>query len=87
MSLIDKIIAPYTEDVKKELQVPNDQKSFFTRDAFKGEGTPRVQERLAEIDVVIVMVPKNMTQQALEATTNGTIKKIEKRNSVNISPP
>ena len=87
LSLIDKIVAPYIEDVKKELQVPNDQKSFFTRDAFKGEGTPRVQERLAEIGVVIVMVPKNMTQQALEATTNGTIKKIEKRNSVNISPP
>ena len=83
--MIDKIIAPYIEDVKKELQVPNDQKSFFTRDAFKGEGTPRVQERLAEIGVVTVMVPKNMTQQAL--VTTGTIKKIEKINSVNISPP
>ena len=83
--MIDKIIAPYIEDVKKELQVPNDQKSFVTRDAFKGEGTPRVQERLAEIGVVTVMVPKNMTQQAL--VTTGTIKKIEKINSVNISPP
>ena len=58
-------------------------------DAFKRQGTPGVQERLAELGVVVVMVPKNMTHllQTLGVTTNSTIKKIEKRNSVIISPP
>ena len=79
--MIDKIIALYIENVKKELQVPNDQKSFFIWDAFKGQVTPRVQERLAELVVVVVMVPKNMTHllQPLDVTTNDTIKEIEKK--------
>ena len=47
LSLIDNIIAPYIENVTKELQVPNDQKSLFIWYAFKGKGTPRIQERLA----------------------------------------
>ena len=34
LSLLDKIIAPYIENVKKELQVPNDQKSVLIWDAF-----------------------------------------------------
>ena len=78
--MIDKIITPYIENVKKELQVPNDQKSLLIWDAFKGQGTPRVEEMLAELGVVVVMVPKNMTHllQPLDVTTNGTIKKIEK---------
>ena len=42
LSLIDKNIVPYIENVKKELQVPNDQKSLLIWDAFKGQGTPRV---------------------------------------------
>ena len=79
--MIDKIIALYIENVKKELQVPNDQKSFFIWDAFKGQVTPRVQERLAELVVVVVMVPKNMTHllQPLDVTTNDPIKEIEKK--------
>ena len=75
LSLIDKIIAPYIENVKKEeLQVPNDQKSLLIWDAFKRQGTPRVQERLAELGVVVV-VPKNMIYllQPLDVTTNSTI--------------
>ena len=80
LSLIDKIIAPYIENVKKALQVPNDQKSLKW-DALKGEGTSIVQERLAELGVVVVVVNKNMTHllQPLDVTTNGTIKKIEKK--------
>ena len=78
LSLIDKIIALYIENVTKELQVPNDQKSLLIWDAFKGQGTPRVQEMLAELGVVVVMVLKNMAYllQPLDVTTNGTIKKI-----------
>ena len=81
LSLIDKIIAPYRENVKKELQVPNDQKFLLFWDAFKGQGTPVVPERLAESAVMVVMVPKNMTNllKLLDGNTNDTIKKIEKK--------
>ena len=74
LSLIDNIIAPYIENVKKKLQVPNDQKLPLFWDAFKGQVTPRFQERLAELGVVVVMVPKNMTHllQPLDVFTNDT---------------
>ena len=85
--MIDKIIAPYIENVKKELQVLNDQTSFLSWGTIKRQGTSRIQERLAELGVMVVMVPKNMAQP-LDVTINGTIKKIEKKkNSVFISPP
>ena len=79
--MIDKIIAPYIEHVKKELPVPDDQKPLLIWDKFKGQGTLRVQERLGELGVVVVMVPKNMTYllQPLDVTTNGNIRKIEKK--------
>ena len=81
LSLIDMIIAPYIENVKKELQVPNNQESLLIWDAFKGQSTPRVHERLAELGVVVVMVPKKMRHllELLDVTTNGTIMKIEKK--------
>ena len=89
LSLIDKIIVPYIENIKKYLQVPNDQKSLLIWDAYKGQGSPRVQVRLAEVGVVVVIVPKDMTHllQPLDVIINGTIKKFEKRNSVIILPP
>ena len=89
LSLIDMIIAPYIENVKKELQAPNDQESFLIWDAFKGQSTPRVHERLAELGVVVVTVPKKMRRllELLDDTTNGTIKKMKKSNSVIILPP
>ena len=79
--MIAKIIAPYIENVRKELQGPNDQKSCLIWDAFRGQGTIRVQERLAELGVMLAMVPKNMTHllQPLDVTTNCTIKKFEKK--------
>ena len=80
--MIEKIIAPYIENVKKDLEVPNYQKSLLIWYAFKGQGTPRVQERLVELGVVVVMVAKNMTHlvQSLDAiASNSTVKKIEKK--------
>ena len=40
-SLIDKIVAPYIENVKKELRVPDNQKSLLMWDAFIRQGTSR----------------------------------------------
>ena len=83
--MIDKIIVSYIEHVKKELPVPDDQKPLLIWDKFKGQGTLRVQERLGELGVVVVMVPKNMTYllQPLDVTTNGNIRKIEKKKFCN----
>ena len=70
LSLIDKITASYIENVKQELHVLNNQKSLLIWDAFKGQGTPRAQERLSVLGVVFAMVPKNMTHllQLLDVT-------------------
>ena len=57
LTSIGKIIAPYLENVKKELQLPNDQKSLLVLDALKGQDTPRVQETFAELGAVVMMVP------------------------------
>ena len=81
MPLIDKIIARYFEKVKEELQVPNYQNFLPLWDAFKRQGIPRVQERLAELGAVIVMLPKVMTHllQPLDVTNNGITNKIKKK--------
>ena len=76
--MIDKITAPYIGNVKKEFQFPKNKKSLIW-DAFKGQGTPRVQERLAELGLVVMV--ENMTHllQPLDVTTNSTIKKKKKK--------
>ena len=45
--MIDKIITPYIEKVKVELQVQFDQRSLLTWDASWDASPPIVQERLA----------------------------------------
>ena len=79
--MIGKIIARYFEKVKEELQVPNYQSFLPLWDAFKRQGIPRVQERLAELGAVIVMLPKVMTHllQPLDVTNNGITNKIKKK--------
>ena len=54
---------------------------FLSGGVFKGKETPRVQERLAELGVVATIAPKDMTHllQPLDVTTNGNVKKIEKK--------
>ena len=86
LSLIDRIILWYIGNLKKELLVANDKKSPLIWDAFKGQGTSRVQVRIVELGVVVAMVPKNMTPllQPLDITTNNIIK-IVKKDSVTIS--
>ena len=57
------------------------QKSLLLWDAFKAQSTNPVIEKLDELNIECVMVPKNMTHllQPLDLTTNGTMKKIESR--------
>ena len=78
LSLKEKIIASFTENVKRNYSFQMIKKHLLIWDAFKGQFTARVQEKLAELGLVVVMVPKNMTHllQPLDVTTNDTIKKI-----------
>ena len=78
LSLKEKIIASFTENVKRNYSFQMIKKPLLIWDAFKGQFTARVQEKLAELGLVVVMVPKNMTHllQPLDVTTNDTIKKI-----------
>ena len=73
----------------QELQVPNDQKSLLIWDAIKGQGTPRVQEKLPELVVVAVMVPKiwHICYSLLMSLPTVLLRRSKKRNSVMISPP
>ena len=63
------------------MKLPNDQKALFIWDAFTDQNAPRVKDRLAEIGILTVVVPKNLTRllQLLDVTTNGTVKKMERK--------
>ena len=78
------ILLPYIGKVKKEISLPNDQKSLLIWDAFTGQNTDAVKKRLAELNILIVNVPKNLTHllQPLDLTTNATFKSIERRELV-----
>ena len=81
MRLIEEVLVPYVEKVKKEKSLPTSQKSLLLWDAFKAQSTQKVKDALAANQIESVMVPKNMTHllQPLDLTTNASFKKFEKR--------
>ena len=81
LRLIDRVLVPYINQVKSDLKLPNDQKALLIWDAFNDQNTPRVKDRLVEIGILTVMVPKNLTRllQPLDVTTNGRVKKMERK--------
>ena len=80
LRLINDILDPYINEVKEKLGLPQDKKCLLIWDAFTGQNTARVKERLEELGIITVQVPKNLTHllQPLDITTNGKIKKLEK---------
>ena len=80
LRLINSFLAPHIKEVKRDLGLPDDQKSMLIWDAFKRQNTEKVMERLEELNIVTVLVPKNLTHllQPLDITTNGKIKKLER---------
>ena len=79
--LLNDIIAPYCTKVKKELGLPENQRTLLLWDAFKAQSTEKVIRELERLAFKQVMVPKNMTHllQPLDLTTNASVKKMEKR--------
>lgn len=81
LRLIDNVLLPRIQEIKERLNLPDDQKSLLIWDAFKGQNTDAVMARLAELNILTVLVPKNLTHllQPLDITTNGSIKKFERK--------
>ena len=61
LNFIQNILCPYIKDVKEMLGLDVSQKSLLLWDAFKAQSTNSVIEKLDELNIECVMVPKNMT--------------------------
>ena len=74
---------------KKDLNLPNDQKSLLIWDAFTGQNADAVKNRLSGLNILTVNVPKNLTHllQPLDLTTNTTFKNIERKEFSNYFTP
>ena len=72
--LIDGILLAYIEKIKKNLHLPNNQKSLLIWNAFTGQNTNDVKNRLSELNILTVKVLKNLAHllQLLDLTTNAT---------------
>ena len=58
LNLIQNILCPYIKDVKERLGLDISQKSLLVWDAFKAQSTNLVVEKLDELNIECVMVPK-----------------------------
>ena len=78
--LINKIILPYIEDIKKEKKPPSDEKALQIFDVFRGQKTIGVLEFLTSKNCIYVFVPANMTDKNLpmDSTVNKRIMSIIK---------
>ena len=74
---IEEILQPYIKKVIEGENLPVDQKSLVIMDVFKGQVTPMVLNLYKESNIVVVLVPANMTNflQPLDLTVNGYVKK------------
>ena len=81
VDLINKIILPYIEDIKKEKKIPSDEKALLICDVFRGEKSSGVLEYLTSKNCIYVFVPTNMTDkcQPLDSPVNKRIKSIIKK--------
>ena len=70
---IEEILQPYIKKVIERENLPIDQKSLVIMDVFKGQVTPMVLNLHKESNIVVVLVPANMTNflQPLDLTVNG----------------
>ena len=77
INLLESVVDLYFCQVREELGLPNDQKALILWDGFKAQLTDKVTKELKSLNIVQVMVPKNMNHllQPLDLTTNSSVKK------------
>ena len=76
LRLIEKVINPYVVNTRAKLGLPVSQKALLILDAFKGQITDAVKEKLHLLSIEMVQVPANMTHffQPLDLTVNQAAK-------------
>ena len=74
---IEEILKPYIKQVIERDNLPIDQTALVIMDVFKGQVTPVVLDLYKESNIVVVLVPANMTNhlQPLDLTVNGYVKR------------
>ena len=74
---IEEILKPYIKKVIEWENLPVDQKSLVIMDVFKGQVTPVVLNLYKESNIMVALVPVNMTNflKPLDLTINGYVKK------------
>ena len=74
---IEEILKPYIKQVIEPGNLPIDQTALVIMDVFKGQVTPMVLDLYKESNIVVVLVPANMTNhfQPLDLTVNGFVKR------------
>ena len=70
--MIDKIILPYVKKQIKSLGLRKNQEWLLIADVFKGQWTPAVKKKVADLNEKMVPVPNNTTNhfQTLKLTVN-----------------
>lgn len=70
--LVTKIIAPYVENVKREMGLQSSQKAIVIWDTFKGQNNDEIRTLLTNLNLVEVVVPANTTSfnQPLDVSVN-----------------
>ena len=74
---IEEILKPYIKQVIERDNLPIDQTALVIMDLFKGQVTPMILDLYKESNIVVVLVPANMTNhlQPLDHTVNGYVKR------------
>ena len=76
MEYIERIILPYVEGKRKELELSVDQPALAIFDVFKGQQTEGVLKILEENNIHVVSVPANCTDrlQPMDLSVNKSVK-------------
>lgn len=61
LKLIDEVVNPYVVKKRHDLKLAETQKALMVCDAFKGQKTEAVEQKLTSYNIELVTVPANMT--------------------------
>ena len=77
---IDKVINPYLESKRQELELPSNHRALLIMDVFRAHRCKSVLQKLADSNILVVYVPPNSTDQLqpLDLSVNKPIKSVMK---------
>ena len=83
LEMIDKIILSYVKKQIKSLGLRKNQEWLLIADVFKGQWTPAVKKKVADLNEKMVPVPNNMINhlQTLKLTGNRSSKAHQRKST------